>query len=62
MLGAKFVETPIEQNHDISAECEGLLYDIKSYQRLVGRLLYLNKASRDIACYLLVLTIRSCTL
>lgn len=54
MLGAKAVETPIEQNHDISAECEGLLYDIKSYQRLVGRLLYLNKASRDIARYLLV--------
>lgn len=42
MLGAKSGDAPVEQNHIINVESIALLHDIKSYQRLVGSLLYLT--------------------
>lgn len=49
MLGAKAVNTPIEQNHGISGDSGELLNDIQSYQRLVGQLLFLTITYPDIA-------------
>lgn len=45
----KLVDTPIEQNHGIVVEWGELLHDIRSYQRLVGRLLYLTITCPNIA-------------
>lgn len=49
MLGAKPVNTPIEQNHGINGDSGELLNDIQSYQRLVGRLLFLTITYPDVA-------------
>lgn len=49
LLGKKPPDTPIEQNHGISAGSEELLHYIKPYQRLVGRLLHLTITHPDIA-------------
>ena len=47
-LGCKPVEIPIEQNHKL---CEGPKYEVvdrESYQRLVGKLIYLSHTRPDI--------------
>ena len=48
-LGAKLAETPIEQNHGLYIGSGELLQDKKIYQRLVGKLIYLTVARRDIS-------------
>lgn len=40
-LGAKLVDTPIEQNHSLHLESGEPLEEKRKYQRLVGRLIYL---------------------
>jgi hypothetical protein len=49
MLRYKPVETPIEQNHSLEKFPEEAAVDKGSYQRLVGRLLYLSHTRPDIA-------------
>jgi hypothetical protein len=49
MLGCKPVETPIEQNHRLEEFPEDVTVDRGSYQRLVGRLIYLSHTRPDIA-------------
>jgi transposase InsO family protein len=49
MLGCKPAETPIEQNHRLEEFPEDVPVDRESYQRLVGRLIYLSHTRPDIA-------------
>jgi len=49
MLGCRVLDTPIEQNHRIGEDMEGGVVDKESYQRLVGRLIYLSHTRPDIA-------------
>ena len=49
MLGCRVIDTPIEQNHRIGADLEEGAIDRESYQRLVGRLIYLSHTRPDIA-------------
>ena len=49
MLGSKVLETPIEQNHKIVVGSETGTVNKGSYQRLVGRLIYLSHTRPDIA-------------
>lgn len=48
MLGCRAAPTPIDQNHKVTAQ-SGEPMDKESYQRLVGRLLYLCHTQPDIA-------------
>ena len=48
-LGCKPVETPIEQNHRLSEFVEDATVDRESYQKLVGKLIYLSHTRPDIA-------------
>ena len=48
-LGCKPVETPIEQNHKLCEATEDTMVDRESYQRLVGRLIYLPHTRSDMA-------------
>ena len=48
MLGCRAASTPINQNHNVTAQ-SGDLLDKEKYQRLVGRLLYLCHTQPDIA-------------
>ena len=48
-LGCKPVETPIEQNHKLCEAAEDTMVDRESYQRLVGRLIYLPHTRSDMA-------------
>ena len=48
-LGCKPVETPIEQNHRLSEFVEDVTVDRESYQKLVGKLIYLSHTRPDIA-------------
>ena len=48
-LGCKPVETPIEQNHKPSEYVEDATEDRESYQKLVGKLIYLSHTRPDIA-------------
>lgn len=48
-LGCKPVETPIEQNHRLSEYVEDATMDRESYQKLVGKLIYLSHTRPDIA-------------
>ena len=41
-LGCKPVETPIEQNHKLCEAPGDAIVDRESYQRLVGKLIYLS--------------------
>lgn len=49
MLGCRVIDTPIEQNHRTGADLEEGAVDRASYQRLVGRLIYLSHTRPDIA-------------
>lgn len=40
-LGAKLVETPIEQNHGLHCK-KGELHEPREYQRLIVKLIYLS--------------------
>jgi hypothetical protein len=48
MLGCRFASTPIDLNHKLSVEC-GNPVNKKTYQRLVGRLIYLCHTRPDIS-------------
>lgn len=48
-LGCKPVETPIEFNHKLGDDPQDITVDKHSYQRLVGRLIYLSHTRPDIA-------------
>jgi len=48
-LGCKPVETPIEQNHRLSEYVEDATVDRESYQKLVGKLIYLSHTKPDTA-------------
>ena len=48
-LGCKPIKTPIEQNHKLCEVVEDTVLDKESYQRLVGRLMYLSHTKSDIA-------------
>ncbi|KAG8491024.1 hypothetical protein CXB51_014147 [Gossypium anomalum] len=48
-LGCKPVETPIEVNHRLGNALEDAAVDERSYQRLVGKLIYLSHTRPDIA-------------
>lgn len=48
-LGCKPIKTPIEQNHKLCEVVEDTVLDKESYQRLVGRLIYLSHTKSDIA-------------
>ena len=48
MLGCRPATTPIEQNHRLGKDV-GTAVDRESYQRLVGRLIYLSHTRPDIA-------------
>ena len=48
-LGCKPVETPIEQNHRLSEYVEDATVDRESYQKLVGKLIYLSHTRSGIA-------------
>ena len=48
-LGCKPVETHIEQNHILSEYVEDVTVDRDSYQKLVGKLIYLSHTRSDIA-------------
>lgn len=49
MLGARPVDSPIEQDHGMSGDSGELLNDIRPHQRFVGQLLYLTITRPDIA-------------
>lgn len=49
MLGGRAVDTPIDPNHRLGADSEEGTIDKESYQRLVGRLIYLSLSQPDIA-------------
>lgn len=42
MLGARSADSPIEVNHRLHDQKSDLLLNPNSYQRLVGRLIYLT--------------------
>lgn len=48
MLGCKPVDTP-KANHELCDALQGIVVDKNSYQRLVGRLIYLSHTRPDIA-------------
>jgi hypothetical protein len=48
MMGCRAASTPIDQNHRVVAQC-GEPVDKETYQKLVGRLLYLCHTRPDIA-------------
>ena len=48
-MGCKPVETPIEQNHRLSEYVEDATMDRESYQKLVGKLIFLSHTRPDIA-------------
>ncbi|KAG8487880.1 hypothetical protein CXB51_018329 [Gossypium anomalum] len=48
-VGCKPVETPIEVNHRLGNALEDAAVDKRSYQRLVGKLIYLSHTRPDIA-------------
>ena len=43
------MESPIEQNHKLCEAVEDAVVDRESYQRLVGKLIYLSHTRPDIA-------------
>jgi len=49
MLECKAVDTPIEPNHKLGEVLEDGVVDKGSYQRLVGKLIYLAHTQPDIA-------------
>ena len=49
MLGCKACDTPMEQNQKLGDDSSGELVDRGSYQRLVGKLIYLSHTRLDIA-------------
>ena len=49
MLGSKVCETPMEQNQKLSDDSSGEMVDRGTYQRLVGKLIYLSHNRPDIA-------------
>ena len=49
MLGCKLVDTPIMQNHHLAIYQDQVPVNKESYQRLVGRLIYLFLTRPDIA-------------
>ena len=49
MLGSKACDTPLELNKKLSEDSNGELVDRGSYQRLVGKLIYLSHTRPDIA-------------
>lgn len=48
-LGAKLVDTPIEQNHRLHFTSGELLHNQSAHKRLVGRLIYLTNTRPDIS-------------
>ena len=48
-LGAKPVDTPLEQNNSLYLESGGLLEAKRMYKRLVGKLIYLTITRPDIS-------------
>ena len=50
MLGSRAVDTSIELNHRLGADLEKGTIDKESYQRLVGRLIYLSLSTRHCVC------------
>ncbi|KAG8471344.1 hypothetical protein CXB51_036384 [Gossypium anomalum] len=48
-LGCKLAETPIELNHRLKDVLEDTAVDRRSYQKLVGKLIYLSYTRPDIA-------------
>ncbi|KAK0582233.1 hypothetical protein LWI29_023202 [Acer saccharum] len=48
-LGCKPVDTPIEQNHRLCEATESVVINRESYQKLVGKLIYLSHTRPDIA-------------
>lgn len=54
MLGCKPVDSPIEANHKLGSpkskgEIEEIMADRETYQRMVGKLIYLSHTRPDIA-------------
>ena len=48
MLGCKAVDTPIKPNHELGEVLEDSMVDKGSYQRLVGKIIYLTHTRSDI--------------
>ncbi|KAK8942637.1 hypothetical protein KSP39_PZI008749 [Platanthera zijinensis] len=49
MSGCRPADTPIEANHKLGREDDDVIDDIPSYQRLVGKLIYLSHTRPDIS-------------
>ena len=49
MLGSKACDTPMKRNQKLGDDSSGELVDRGSYQRLVGKLIYLSHTRPDIA-------------
>jgi hypothetical protein len=56
ILGCKPVETPIEQNHRLGEFLEEVAVDKGSYQRLIGRHIYLPHTRPDIGYTVIVVS------
>ena len=49
LLGCKSIETPIELNHKLREKKEEATIDKGTYQRMVGKLIYLSRIRPNIA-------------
>lgn len=56
MLGCKPTEVPIDLNHKISLTEVGKSVDKESYQRLVGKSIYLSHTRHDITLFVSVVS------
>lgn len=56
ILGCKACDIPLEQNHTLYEDLEGVLVDKGRYQHLLGRLIYLSHTGSNIAYFVSVVS------